>query len=119
MPPVPCSHCGTNFMRSSIDPEVPKLCNNCLIKEKRRNGSVDEECKNISISIEIPQKIENEIEEFCMREGLTFHEFFMKIIEIQLKKNLTESFSNVFETEKDLAECVEKMNFKKNKGAKK
>ena len=77
MPPIPCAHCGINFMRSNPDPEIPKICNNCLIKEQIRKPKPEEKLKTIKIIIECPQRIHAEIEETCMNLGINYTEFFL------------------------------------------
>lgn len=80
MHPVPCSHCGYNFMRSSTDPEAPKLCNSCLLRETTRNPkkkAIME--KNIDIKITCPLSVHNEIEEYCLNNGIDLNKYFLSL----------------------------------------
>ena len=65
-------------MRPTPDPEVPKLCNNCLLREERRNPKKDI-METVDILIKCPAKDQAEIEEYCMKNGLTFTQYFMNI----------------------------------------
>ena len=80
MPPMPCGHCGLNYMRQTPDPETPNLCNCCLIKENIRNPQF-KECMEPKIDIKItcPIKTHNEIEEFCINQGITLSAYFLQL----------------------------------------
>ena len=79
MPPIPCAHCGNNFMRSSIDPDAPKLCNNCLIREERRTTKGESKMSTIDILITCPRETQIEIEELCINQGIDFTRYFLEL----------------------------------------
>lgn len=72
MSPIPCAHCGHNFMRHSIDPETPKLCNNCKKPGKKDMNSV-------TIMIVCDRQTQIDIEEICINEGIDFSEYFLRL----------------------------------------
>jgi hypothetical protein len=91
MNPIPCAHCGNNFMRPTIDPEAPKLCNNCLIREEKRNPPKKENMEQtIDIKIKCPISVHNYIEEYCLNNGIDLTKYFL---------SLHESFKQVQEME--------------------
>lgn len=91
MHPIPCSHCASNFMRHDINPESPKLCNNCLLKEENRHPKKKENMEpTIEIQIKCPLKVHNEIEEYCINFGLNLTEYFLKS-HFFLKENWNQS----------------------------
>ena len=79
MNPIPCAHCAVNFMRTTMDPSAPKLCNSCLLHEERRNPKKGEKMETVDILIRCPRQTQIEIEEFCITMGLTFSEYFLKL----------------------------------------
>lgn len=82
MNPIPCAHCGNNFMRHDLDPEAPKLCNNCLIRENIRTKKKDDNTMDsIDILVKCPREIQNEIEEICINEGISFSQYFLNLHE--------------------------------------
>lgn len=81
MPPIPCMHCGNNFMRHTNDPEAAKLCNNCSVRENIRNPKGKEKMEMITIQIECPRQIQIEIEEICINKGVNFSEYFLDLHE--------------------------------------
>lgn len=78
MNPIPCSHCGRNYMRPTLDPEAPKLCNGCSIREEKRNpkGNIME---TIGILIQCPKQVQIEIEELCINQGIDFTRYFLEL----------------------------------------
>ena len=72
MTPIPCSHCGMNFMRRDLNPDAPKLCNNCL-KPKENNVST------VKILLECDRQTQIDIEEICINEGINFSEYFLEL----------------------------------------
>lgn len=112
MHPIPCSHCGGNFMRPTLDPEAPKLCNNCLLREEKRNPTKKENMEQtIDIKITCPIKIHNEIEEFCINNGITLSNYFL-----DLHRKETKSFG--LSPVKDAFMEVEEVPAKKKVGKK-
>lgn len=82
MNPIPCAHCGNNFMRHNLDPEAPKLCNNCSLRETLRTKKKDDSTMDtIDILVKCPREIQNEIEELCINEGISFSQYFLNLHE--------------------------------------
>lgn len=81
MQPIPCAHCAINFMRTTPNPEAPKLCNSCLIKEERRNPKMNENLDVISVLIKLPRKIHHDIEESCINQGVDLTKYFLNLYE--------------------------------------
>ena len=79
MHPIPCSHCGNNFMRQTTDPEAPKLCNNCVVREHIRNPTKDKFMEVVDILITCTRKEQIEIEEICINEGIGFTQYFLQM----------------------------------------
>ena len=79
MAPIPCSHCGTNFMKSSQDPEAPKLCNNCIVLEQRRAVPTKPKSSGIGMIIQCPLEAHAQIEEICASQGMSYTQYFMKL----------------------------------------
>jgi hypothetical protein len=80
LPPIPCAHCGVNFMRQSIDPEAPKLCNTCVIRDQQRNPKkVVQTMEKTKLLIEVDRKTQVEVEEICINEGISMSDYFMRI----------------------------------------
>lgn len=78
--PIPCAQCGTNFMRHNLDPEFPKLCNNCLYKAQQNQPKGEKKSMaDMKILIEVDRQTNIEIEEKCMNEGITISEYFMRL----------------------------------------
>lgn len=79
-PPVPCAHCGTNFMRRNLDPDAARICHTCELKSPQkpkiyhRGADVDKP----KMLIEIDLKTQAEIEELCLKEGISFSKYFME-----------------------------------------
>lgn len=100
MHPIPCAHCGSNFMRPLPDPQAPKLCNNCLIREEKKNPQKKEPMEpSIDIKITCPINIHHEIEEHCINQGINLtkyflglHHFFSEHSEGFNKVNLTDVY---------------------------
>lgn len=79
MQPIPCNHCGYNFMRQTIDPEAPRLCNSCNIKEQSRTQK-GEKLETIDILIKVPKDIYVKIEEICINKGINITRYFTDFI---------------------------------------
>lgn len=84
-PPIPCAHCGTNFMRHNLDPEAPKICNNCVIRERDREKTLKKpgvkDMSKIQIMIEFDPKTQVEVEELCMNRGISYSQYFLQLHE--------------------------------------
>jgi len=79
MQPIPCNHCGFNFMRQTIDPEAPKLCNSCAIREEKRSPTKKDIMPTIDIVIKCPVAIQADIEEYCINKGMDFSKYFLSL----------------------------------------
>ena len=81
MSPIPCHHCGYNFMRSSMNPEEPRLCNNCSVRENLRspNQGIKMEESTIDILIKCPTHIHKQIEEDCLSNGKSYSQYFLDL----------------------------------------
>lgn len=80
MPPIPCAHCGVNFMRGNLDPDAPKLCNNCLVREEKRSTPKKEDnMSTIDIVIRCPREDQIKIEEYCINHGMDFTRYFLEL----------------------------------------
>lgn len=86
MPPIPCSHCGTLFMRRDLRDGAPKVCNSCENKELRRNSKGDPKMTDVNhfmrVSIELPHALYSKIEEICTSKGISFSEYFKRLHEV-------------------------------------
>lgn len=79
MSPIRCSHCGTNFMRHTKNPEE-RLCNNCEIKEKNRNPKPkDDNMSTVNVTMCIESSLHQEIEEYCNNAGMSYGQLFTKL----------------------------------------
>jgi hypothetical protein len=88
MHPVPCNHCGSNFMRPTLDPEAPRLCNNCMVREEKRNPTKKENMDTtVEILIKCPRETQIEIEEYCINQGIDFTKYFLQLH--QASKNVS------------------------------
>ena len=103
MHPVPCSHCGNNFMRPTIDPEAPKLCNNCSVREEKRNPKKVDKMTKIGILIQCPQDVHVEIEELCINRGIDLTKYFLDLHHAsQLNRKEHEEKGGKWEEENEL-----------------
>lgn len=96
MPPVPCAHCGVNFMRPLPDADVPKLCNTCLLRDQKTVPRKEENMDTVEILIKCPRKDQIEIEELCVNQGIDFSRYFLELhygsqAAIEEMKTLTEN----------------------------
>lgn len=109
MPPIPCMHCGTNFMRTTSYGEIKKLCNNCLIIEKNKFRIEMKDLVDILIKCTREEQIE--VEEHCINKNITFSQYFLQlhlanmIFERETKKMIEEGKKNP-EKEEELKEEV-------------
>lgn len=79
MPPIPCAHCGFNYMRHDLNPELPRLCNNCILKENIRNPPKMKELNYVTILIKCPMEQHIKIEEYCINKGIDLSTYFMDL----------------------------------------
>jgi hypothetical protein len=81
--PIPCAHCGTNFMRRDLNPDAPKLCNNCEYnnkqKEQNRINNKEKNASEIQFLFTCDRKTQIEIEEYCMNEGISISQYFIRL----------------------------------------
>jgi hypothetical protein len=78
MQPIPCAHCGNNFMRHNLNPELPRLCNNCEIREEKRNPK-EKKMETIDIVLTVPREDHIAIEEHCINHGIDFSKYFLEL----------------------------------------
>ena len=79
MQPIPCAHCGTNFMRKTVNPEDEKLCNNCSHKESQRKIPKEGKSMSVQLLVEVDRQTQIEIEEICLNEGLTLGQYVVNL----------------------------------------
>lgn len=101
MPPIPCAHCGVNFMRTTTDAEAPKLCNNCLLREQQKPRKEAPMENIVDILIKCPRQDQIEIEEICINQGIDFTRYFLELhygsqAAIQEMKRLTAEHKPTF-----------------------
>ena len=98
MSPVPCHHCGYHFMRSSVDPEEPRLCNNCIVREDLRNPKKGSQMleDTINILIKCPKDIHKDVEEHCINKGIDLTRYFLNLHRFYLE-NFHEGDQILFE----------------------
>lgn len=92
MHPVPCNHCGNNFMRPTIDPEAPRLCNNCTVREEKRNQKQVNTVETVDILITCPRQVQINIEEYCINQGIDFSKYFLGLHYEKVGKEVSEEF---------------------------
>lgn len=97
MSPLPCAHCAMNFMRTNLDPDAPKLCNNCIVREELRNPKKGEPMETVEILIKCPKKIHAQIEEFCIARGKDYSKYFLNLHEEFAKTLVEETKEEVLE----------------------
>ena len=79
MQPVPCIHCGYNYMRRTTEPDVVRLCNSCEVRENQRNPKGENKMQTIDILIKVPQKEYIDIEEYCINNGIDSIKYFLSL----------------------------------------
>jgi hypothetical protein len=124
MQPIPCAHCGNNFMRHNLDPELPRLCNNCEIREEKRNPK-EKKMETIDIIITVPCKDHIAIEEYCINHGMDFSKYFLdlyykeKIFKDEFDKHARNSNVLIGDTPQDSNEEIKEDTRTQKKGHKK
>lgn len=74
--PVPCRHCGFNYMKGIEDKQG--LCNNCTLADERRNPKKGEnKVESIEILVKCPRDAYAKLEEHCINEGKDLSTFIM------------------------------------------
>lgn len=87
LPPVPCAHCGINFMRRNLDADAKKLCNSCENKQEGKKSVLLSDRSSFSkILIEVDQKSQIEIEELCSAQGISFSDYFSNLHKTNFNK---------------------------------
>jgi len=61
MNPVPCVNCGYNFMRQNFDPNAPRICNSCEIREQNRIPKGQKKMDTIDVLVKCPSHIYKEL----------------------------------------------------------
>lgn len=77
--PINCSNCGVLYMRRTLDPDAPKLCNNCTEKEKLRTPKPMIKDETIHVLVKLPKSVYNPLEEHCRNEGLDMSTYFSSL----------------------------------------
>lgn len=88
--PVPCSHCGFNFMPRETIPGALRLCNNCQVKETTRKNAEDNKAKMAKILIECPIEVQKRLEEKCLNSGESLSAIFLRLIMPELNMQTEE-----------------------------
>lgn len=78
MQPVPCIHCGYNYMRRTNEPDAVRLCNSCEVRENIRNPQ-GKKMDTVGILIQAPKEVQIEIEEYCIANGKDFTKYFLEL----------------------------------------
>lgn len=84
--PIPCAHCGFNFMRHTLDENVPKLCNNCMLKEEKNKPKGERPMSKANILIVCDREDQIQIEEICTNQGITLSQYFMDLHKLNTSK---------------------------------
>ena len=77
--PIPCAHCGVNFMRHNLSPDYPKICNSCMLKEKQHKKGNVENMNMVKLLVEVDRQTQVEIEEICINEGISLSLYFLML----------------------------------------
>lgn len=89
--PVPCKHCGYNYMRANEDQFG--LCNNCIIAEERRNPKKGEiKMESIDILVKCPKDAYAKLEEHCINDGKDLSTFIIYAALENLEKGSIQHF---------------------------
>ena len=67
MHPIPCTNCGNNFMRRDLNPDAPRLCNNCY-KPKEKDMT------KLRLILNIDKDVHINIEEECLNLGINYNQ---------------------------------------------
>ena len=117
MSPIPCAHCGTNFMRRDLDPEAAKICNNCSIRDQARiSNQGKKDMSKVQLLIEVDRPTQIEIEEICLNEGVSLSEYVLNL-HLKSKSATYPDAKAIFDKRDDETKEPEKQ--KKGKGNKK
>lgn len=84
MPPIPCAHCGTMFMRKDNLESSAKLCNNCLYKQMNKVKTNRGEM-SMKILIECSKEQHAKIEELCINQGKNFSQYFLELHDLNMQ----------------------------------
>jgi hypothetical protein len=68
-------------MRKTIDPEAPKICDACKIRDDDRKKGEKKVSNKTKILIECDPHTQAEVEEYCMIIGKNFSEYFLDLHE--------------------------------------
>lgn len=79
MNPVPCAHCGYNYMRHNNEPEALRLCNSCDVREQKRNPPGEKKMDTIDILVKCPKNVYTEIEEICINSGTNPSDYLINL----------------------------------------
>jgi hypothetical protein len=65
-------------MRQQNEPDGPRLCNSCEVRENIRNPK-GKEMQTVGILIQVPKETQIEIEEYCIANGKDFSKYFLEL----------------------------------------
>lgn len=119
MPPIPCANCGHNFMRQTTNVEAPKLCNSCLYRDNIKKEKKMETLT--SILIQLPSTYQARIEDFCLKNNISFSQYFIDLIDKDHQKKIDSAEYICFDEGDlhDIKESREELSEKRQKGRKK
>lgn len=80
MSPIPCAHCGRQYMQST-DSNLLKLCNNCALREEKKNPKGSQKMETVTILIQCPKDLQKKIEGVCIERGVNFTQYFIDLHE--------------------------------------
>lgn len=75
-------------MRRDLARDAPRICNSCVIKEKKRTNQGDIPVSEMQIIIKCSQEEHAKIEELCVNKGINYSDYFMGLHQL----NIQESF---------------------------
>ena len=95
--PIPCNHCGYNFMRTTLDPDAPKLCHSCKLREEIRTKEV-KKMSDFKLMIDCDKETASQVEEICLKNNKNFSDYFLGL-HIDFMKTQESDKSNDFDVE--------------------
>lgn len=79
-------------MRPTLDPESPRLCNNCAVREELRTPKKVNTMETVDILITCPRQIQINIEEYCINQGIDFSRYFLDLHYAKIGKEVSDEF---------------------------
>lgn len=88
MAPTPCKHCGIHFMPADASELNFLLCNNCKLREERKNPKQEiKKMSTISILVTLPSEIHKSIEENCLARNIDFNQYFIDLLSNKISQS--------------------------------